>query len=61
MGGRDSQEGASVDNPGTEPVQRGSRCAHALVDSCCRFFGDIRDLAAFGKFQSCGIDSATVG
>jgi hypothetical protein len=51
MGGWVSREEASVDNPGTEQVETVASWAPALGDGGCRFFGDFRDLAAFGKFR----------
>jgi len=51
MGGWVSREEASVHYPGTELFETDARWTPALGDGGCRFFGDFRDMAAFGKFQ----------
>jgi len=51
MGGWVSREETLVNNPGIEPVETVARWAAALGGGGCRFFGDFRDLAAFGNFR----------
>jgi len=51
IGGRVSWETAWVDYPGMELSETAARKTPALGDSCCRFFGDLQDVAACGKFR----------
>jgi len=51
MGGWVSRVEASIHYPGTEPFETDVRLTPALGDASIRFFGDFRDLAAFGKFR----------
>ena len=48
MGGWVLGEEASVHDPGSELLEAVSRWTPALGDGGCRFFGDIRGLAAAG-------------
>jgi len=61
MGGWVSEDEVSVYYPGTEPYQITPRWTPALGYGGGRFFGDLRDRAAFGNCQQCQMDSATVG
>jgi len=51
MGGRDSREEESFNYPETEPFDTAAKWTPALGDGGCRFFGDFREVAGFGKLR----------
>jgi hypothetical protein len=51
IGGRVSQEEASVQYAEAEPSETAANLTTALGEGGCRFFQDIQDLAALGNFR----------
>jgi len=50
MVGWNSGQEASDHYPGTDPFETAERWTPAQGDGSCRYSGEFRDLAAFGKF-----------